>query len=73
MMNTNVKMILTAVGIAVLASPVMAASSHHHAAPSAISSTYGSATGARTAPVEGNPFHIDDTVHVAFPQRDSSF
>jgi hypothetical protein len=69
MMNTNLKVILTAVGIAVLASPVMAASSHVHAAPSAISNTYESATGARTAPVEGNQIHIDDAVHVPFPQQ----
>jgi hypothetical protein len=67
-MNTNVKLILTAVGVALLASPVMAASSHRHAAPSAISNAQGSATGARTAPVERNQIHIDDAVHVAFPQ-----
>jgi hypothetical protein len=71
-MNTNLKVILTAVGIAVLASPVMAASSHH-AAPSAtsISKAYGSAAREHTAPaIAGNPFHIDDAVHVAFPQQD---
>jgi hypothetical protein len=69
-MNTNLKVILTAIGIAVLASPVMAASSHVHAAPSGISNAHGSAAGARTAPVtEGNQF-LDDAVHVPFPQRD---
>jgi hypothetical protein len=71
-MNTNLKVILTAVGIAVLASPVMAASSHQ-AAPSAtsISKAYGAAGRERTAPVvEGNPYRIDDAVHVAFPQQD---
>jgi hypothetical protein len=69
-MKTNQKEILNSVVIAVLASPVMAASSHVHAAPSGISNTYGSAAG-RTAPVtEGNQFRIDDAVHVAFPQRD---
>jgi hypothetical protein len=64
-MNTNLKVILTAISIATLASPVMAKSeSHQHAAPSAASVS-------RSAPVvEGNPFHIDDAVHVAFPQRD---
>jgi hypothetical protein len=70
-MNTNLKVLLTAVGIAVLASPVMAA--HVHTAPSAtsISKAYGSAAREHTAPViEGNPFHIDDAVHVPFPQRD---
>jgi hypothetical protein len=72
-MNTNLKVILTAVGIAVLASPGIASASQLHAAPSArsLSNAHGSAAGARTAPVtEGNQIHIDDAVHVAFPQRD---
>lgn len=70
-MNTNLKVILAAVGIAVLASPVMAASSHAHAS-SAISNARGSAVGTRAAPViEGNnPFHLNDAVHVPFPQQD---
>jgi hypothetical protein len=65
-MNTNLKVILTAIGIATLASPVMAQSgSYRHVAPNA----YGAAVNAQTAPVnEGNPFHINDAVHVAFPQ-----
>jgi hypothetical protein len=63
-MNTNLKMILTAVAIATVASPVLAKSdSHRSAAPSEASIS-------RAAPVHGNPFHIDDSVHVAFPQQD---
>jgi hypothetical protein len=70
-MNTNLKVILTAVSIAVLASPVMAASGQSHASAS-ISNAHGSLVGTRTAPViqGNNPFNIDDAVHVAFPQRD---
>jgi hypothetical protein len=68
-MNTNLKVLLTAVGIAVLASPVMAA--QRHSAPTSISKAYGSAGHERTAPaVQGNQFRIDDAVHVPFPQRD---
>ena len=64
-MNTNLKVILTAAAIATLASPVMAKSdSHRFAAPSEASIS-------RTAPVQGNPFHINDSVHVAFPQQDA--
>jgi hypothetical protein len=63
-MNTKLKVILTAISIATLASPVMAKSDSHAAAPAASIS--------RTAPaVEGNPYHIDDAVHVAFPQQDA--
>ncbi len=59
-MNTNVKVILTAVGIAVLASPVMARTA----------SPLHNAHGSVTAPVvEGNQIRIDDAVHVAFPQQ----
>jgi hypothetical protein len=66
-MNTNLKVILTAVGIAVLASPVMAA--QVHTAPSATSIS--NAAREHAAPVaQGNQFHIDDAVHVPFPQRD---
>jgi hypothetical protein len=69
MMNTNLKVILAAISIAALTSPVMAHSgSHRHAAPLG---TYGSAAGARTAPViEGNQFYLNDAVHVPFPQQD---
>jgi hypothetical protein len=63
-MNTNLKVILTAVAIATVASPALAKSdSHRYAAPSETSIS-------RTAPVQGNPFHINDSVHVAFPQQD---
>jgi hypothetical protein len=63
-MNTNLKVILAAISIATLASPVMAKSNSHDAAPAAGYS--------RTAPaVQGNPYHIDDAVHVAFPQQDA--
>jgi hypothetical protein len=71
-MNTSLIAILAAVGVAIVASPGVASASHLHAAPSAttVSNAHGSAAGA--APVtEGNPFRIDDAVHVAFPQRDS--
>jgi hypothetical protein len=71
-MNTNLIAILAAVGIAVVASPAFASASRVHAAPSAarVSNAHGSAAG--TTPVtEGNPFRIDDAVHVAFPQRDN--
>jgi hypothetical protein len=70
-MNTNLKVILTAVSIAMLASPVMAQSgAHRHVAPNA----YGAAARAQTAPVnEGNQFHIDDAVHVPFPQQGGGF
>ncbi len=63
-MKTNLKVILAALGIAVLASPVMAQSaSHPHNAR-------GSVARANTAPViEGSQIRIDDAVHVAFPQQ----
>jgi hypothetical protein len=65
-MNTNLKVILTAISIATVASPVVAQSgSHRHATPKA----YGAAS-VQSAPVnEGNQFHIDDAVHVPFPQQ----
>lgn len=71
-MKTSLKVILTAMTVAVLASPVMAQpESHPHAASASISHAHGSA--ARThagqlAPVESNQVHVDDCVHVAFPQ-----
>jgi len=63
-MKTNLKVILAALGIAVLASPVMALSaSYPHNA-------HGSVARANTAPVvEGSQIRIDDAVHVAFPQQ----
>jgi hypothetical protein len=72
-MGTNLKVILTAIGVAVLASPVMAQSAlRPHAAPVAgISSAHGSVAGAgRLVPglFEGSQTRIDDCVHVTFPQ-----
>jgi hypothetical protein len=74
MMNTNLKVILTAIGIAVLASPVMAQSSESrsHAPQVSISNARGSVSHARvhhpvsTSTTEGS--HLDDCVHTAFPQ-----
>jgi hypothetical protein len=63
-MKTNLKVMLAALGIAILASPVMASS-----APNA-HNAHGSVARANTAPVvEGNQIRIDDAVHVAFPQQ----
>lgn len=71
-MNTSLKVILTAVGIAVLASPVMAQpESNSH--PAAISTARGSVDRAhasrieRFAPVRASG-RLDDCVHVQFPQ-----
>jgi hypothetical protein len=59
-MRTSLKMILAATAIATLASPVMAQSEHRAVAR---------AQTQRVAPViQGNPFHINDAVHVPFPQ-----
>ncbi len=79
-MRTSLKVILAAVAIAALASPVMAQSrSHPHAAPSAsIANARGSVAHIRTgrfAPgvvVEGSQIRLDDCVHVAFPQCDGN-
>jgi hypothetical protein len=71
-MNTNLKVALSAIAIAVAASPVMAKSaSHGHYVPSAsIWNTYGSAADTRTAPaIEGNRSYVNDAVHVPFPQQ----
>ncbi len=72
-MRTSLKVILAATAIAILASPVMAQSeSHRYAAATSVSGEHGSITRTRmprVAPaIEGNPFHINDAVHVAFPQ-----
>jgi hypothetical protein len=78
-MNTNLKVILTALSIATLASPVMAQSltTRPYIGQSAanISNAHGSVAGARrerterVAPaVERNQIHIDDAVRVPFPQ-----
>ncbi len=76
-MNTNLKVILTAISIATLASPVMAQSltTRPYVAASAanISNAHGSVSGARRARVapvtERNQIQIDDAVHVQFPQQ----
>jgi hypothetical protein len=74
-MNASLKVILTAVGVAVLASPVMAQPDSHRAAPAAsVSNAHGSASQTRTkraesgAAVVGSHFRLDDCVHVTFPQ-----
>ena len=79
-MNTNLKVILTAISIATLASPVMAQSltTRPYVGESAanISNAHGSVAGARrerVAPViERNQIHIDDAVHVPFPQQSAN-
>lgn len=68
-MSTNLKVILTAIGIAVLATPSMA-SERHLNTNSGISNAHGSVASGRTAPVvERNQFHFNDAVHVGFPQQ----
>jgi hypothetical protein len=72
-MNTSLKVILTAIGVAVLASPVMAQPESHRAAAASISNAHGSSH-TRTSrvgsgvSVEGSHIRIDDCVHVTFPQ-----
>jgi hypothetical protein len=78
-MRTNLKVILTVVSVAVLASPAMA-QSESHAVPSAahVSHAHGSAAHTHTgrpaagAVTEGSLIHLDDCVHVAFPQCSDS-
>jgi hypothetical protein len=78
-MRTSMKVILTAMSVAVLASPVMAQSEPRpQAAPSATTTTISNAHGSaarthttRPAPAtntEGSQIRLDDCVHVAFPQ-----
>jgi hypothetical protein len=74
-MNTNLKVILTAIGIAALASPVMAQTGSHSSAPStSISNARGSAAHGRinraqsTTNYQGNHTNVDDCVRTAFPQ-----
>jgi len=71
---TSLKVMLAAAAIAALASPVMAQSaSSRHAAPWAgtVSNARGSVARAPrgAAVIEGNEIHVDDAVHVPFPQR----
>jgi hydroxyethylthiazole kinase-like sugar kinase family protein len=67
-MNTNLKVALSAVAIAVLASPVMAKSHSHHAPLASISNAYGAAVGAAPV-VPENKIYVNDAVHVPFPQQ----
>jgi hypothetical protein len=73
-MRTNLKVILTAVSVAVLASPAMAQYESHVPPVTSISHAHGSAAHAHTgrlAPgtiTEGSQIRLDDCVHVAFPQ-----
>jgi hypothetical protein len=66
-MRTNLKVILATIGIAALASPVMAQTG-------STSNARGSAAHIRTiragtaTPVEGSQIRLDDCVHVTFPQ-----
>jgi hypothetical protein len=70
-MNTSLKVILTAVGIAVLASPVMA-QPESSARQVSISNAHGSAFHVRAhraaATNEGNQIHVEDCAHSGFPQ-----
>lgn len=75
-MNTSLKVILSAVGVAFLASPVMAQStSNANTAPSvAITSAHGSASHTHAGrDTRGHHYatqtpRVEDCVHVAFPQ-----
>jgi hypothetical protein len=71
-MNNNLKVILTAIGIAVLASPVMARPASHSHAPAAASKEYGSASSPvrtyRMAPAQNGRIHVDDCIRTPFPQ-----
>jgi hypothetical protein len=74
MMNTSMKVILTAAGIAALASPVMAQTNLNTRVPASISQAHGSASHARThraasaETTEGSHLRIDDCVRTTFPQ-----
>jgi hypothetical protein len=84
-MKTNLKVIMTAISLATLASPVMAQSLINRAyveQPAAdISNARGSVAGLRVErnarteraePVIGRShIQVDDAVHVAFPQQDN--
>jgi hypothetical protein len=77
-MRTNLKVILATIGIAVLASPVMAHSErhHHHATRSTpgVSGTYGYIAPAPIGPVigvmplGGGQVRVNDCIHTTFPQ-----
>jgi hypothetical protein len=70
-MNTSLKVILTAIGIAVLASPVMAQSGSNSRVPASISNAHGSASytrSHRSASREDSHVHVEDCVRTAFPQ-----
>jgi hypothetical protein len=73
-MNTNLKVILTAMSIAALASPVMAQPESHPHAAASMPVAHGSAAHAHvrhatpSAAVEGSRGAVNDCIHVAFPQ-----
>jgi hypothetical protein len=73
-MNTSLKVILTAIGIAVLASPVMAQSESNTRPAASISNAQGSVASGRAIRVghwtssELGQYRLDDCVHVTFPQ-----
>jgi hypothetical protein len=69
-MNASLKVILTAIGVAVLAFPVMAQPDSHRVTRAAsASNAHGSVSHPRTSrAVEGNDFRLNDCVHVTFPQ-----
>ena len=68
-MNTSMKVILAAISVAVLASPVMAQPESTRA-PAAISNAHGSVDRAKTlrVPTVQSGNRLDDCVHVQFPQ-----
>jgi hypothetical protein len=71
---TGLKVIVAAAAIAALASPVMAQSaSSRHGVPwaASVSNARGSVARAPRGAgvIEGNQIHVDDAVHVAFPQQ----
>jgi hypothetical protein len=68
-MSTNLKVILTAIGVAVLASPVMAQPESTRS-PAAISNAHGSVDRAKTlrVPTVQTGNRLDDCIHVQFPQ-----
>jgi hypothetical protein len=70
-MNNSLRVIITAIGIAVLASPVMAQTGSHSRAQASISNAHGSAASTRTyrpASHEDSRTHDQDCVHTPFPQ-----
>jgi hypothetical protein len=75
-MNTSLKVIMTAIGIAVLASPVMAQEgTNSRPVPARVVNAHGSVSQARAhraasaeAVAEGSHIHVEDCIRTAFPQ-----